>query len=80
MAPTSTSRVGSSKMISSGFLHQRFGDHHFLRVSARQLDDLYVTADRANVQFLDPCFCRPYLPLAGDRKKRLFGNLARNPR
>src|SRR5882724_10393840 len=49
MAPTSTPRVGSSKNDQIRILHQRFGNHHFLLVAARQFDDLHVIAGDAHV-------------------------------
>ena len=52
MAPTSTPRVGSSKMIRSRLLHQRLGDHHLLLVAAGELDHLGLVADRADFQRL----------------------------
>ena len=45
IAPTSTPRVGSSKMTMRGRSHQPLADHHLLLVAAGQLDDAGVVVD-----------------------------------
>ena len=50
MAPTSTPRVGSSKMIRSRLLDQTLADHDLLLVAAGQFDDAGIVVDRLDVE------------------------------
>src|ERR1700689_4768167 len=72
IAPTSTPRVGSSKMDQFGRLDQRFRNHHLLLIAARKFDHARVAVQGLDVELARPLGSqRLHLAHAGDSPARL---------